>query len=95
MEHLGEAIKFAKKEGARFIENLPNWKGCEIWQLYMEDPREPTESSLPTFLMFGKKPRLMTDKEAHAYMRFLDEKYGYEDDESTLKGWESELIPIR
>lgn len=96
MEHLGEAIRIARKEGAMFIENLPMWKGCEIWQLYMEDPREaPTMSSLPTFLMFGKSPRFLSDKEAMEYMRFLDREFGYEDDEKTLKGFETQLIPIK
>jgi len=96
MEHLGEAIKIARKEGAKFIENLPRWKGCEMWQVYMEDPREaPTESSFPLFLMFDKPPRFLSDKESLEYMRFLGREFGYEDDEKTIKGFESQLIQIK
>ena len=97
MEHLGEAIRIARKEGALFVENSPKWKGNEIWQLHMEDPRkEQTMSSLPTFLMFGKNgPRFLSDSEVMDYMRYLGNEIGYEDDERTLKGFESTLVPVK
>ena len=96
MKHLGEAIRIARQEGALFIENRPEWKGREMWQLYMEDPRkEQTMSSLPTFLTFGKKPRFLTDRETMDYMNYLSDEIGYEDDEKTLKGFESTLVPIK
>lgn len=95
MDHFKEAKEFAKKQGANYLISRPDWHGHEVWQMSIQDPSEdPIEASPPGFIILERSFRMMSDREAMAYMSYLNDEYGYEDDETTLKGFEERVYRI-
>ncbi|MBR2800349.1 MAG: hypothetical protein IKE04_05680 [Oscillospiraceae bacterium] len=92
------AKQFAKEQGALFIESRPDWNGKVMWALIYFDPTAPDAEvpciGYPQFVMIeDEKCTLLDPDEATAFMRYVDEHYGYTD-EGEINGFEIELIRL-
>ena len=90
MEHLKEALDFAKKQGMAYVASHPDWNGKPMCLLIPKDS-DNEDIGYPNYCIYegGEWRTLQTgfNSECLDYMNYVDEKYGF-DEEGYPTGFE-------
>ena len=82
MDHLKEALDFAKKQGMAYVSTRPDWNGKPMCLLIPKDSEE--DIGYPTYCVYenGEWRILKTgfNSECLDYMNYIDEEYGFDDE---------------
>lgn len=91
-----EILKIAKRLGAKYIEKTPDWNGKEVWDVLFSAPDEETPIiGYPTYLLIsGNQIEVINDDRCLEYIGYLDEKYGFDEDNNLIGYQDSRLIKV-
>ena len=76
MEHVDEALRIAKENGAVCLYRSPDWNGSEVWEMAFQAPGEPLLcTGFPSFIIFRDgKGYAASDEESLEYMQWANQQ---------------------